>query len=470
MVGITTYGAYVPYNRLNRMRIKEEYGSVVPKGEKAVANYDEDSLTLAVNAALCCTKDYDISSLNAVYFASTTSPFAEKQASATLAAVLIPSAKLRTADFGNSLRAVSSAMLAAIDMAKSAGSVLVAAADCRLGKANGTNEAAFGDAAASFVFGNEHVIARILGTSSMVHDLPDVWRPAGEKFVRGWDEKYTTAKGFIPSVSQVIKEVLTSTGLQVNDFYKVIIASPRPRNRIEVATKLGFVAEQLQESYFETIGDSGTAQAPLMLVGALEDAKPGDKILFVTYGEGADAIVFEVTEEILQLAPRCGVANYLKHKRNTMSYGKYLRWKGLLEFEFPRRPNPTRGSVSAYNRNYEKNYRLSGSRCMVCGTIHFPPQRVCAKCDSVNDFELCSLLGVPAKLTTYTCDYLAYCEDPPVIASVIDFANGGRIMTALVDVEEQELKVGMELEMSFRKVNDAEGVKTYFWKAVPKRI
>lgn len=152
-----------------------------------------------------------------------------------------------------------------------------------------------------------------------------------------------------------------------------------------------------------------------------------------------------------------------------MTYGKYLRWKGLMEFETPKRPSPTRASISAFNRNYAKNYRLSGSRCTTCGTVHFPPQLVCSKCNSIKTLESCPFLGITAKLVTFTCDYLAYCEDPPMIAAVIDFAHGGRIMTSLVDAEQEELQVGMELEMSFRKVNDAEGVKTYFWKAIPKR-
>lgn len=470
MIGITAYGAYVPYNRLQRKKIKEQFGNSVPKGEKAVANYDEDSLTLGVNASMECTKGYDTSKLDAVFFASTTSPFNEKQAATSLAAVLDTKRNLRTADFGGTLRASSSAMLSAVDIAHNGGNILVSTTDCRLGKASGYHESAFGDAAAAFIFGSENVIAKVLGTNSVAHDLPDVWRTDKEEFVQDWDEKYTVAKGYIPLVAEAVQGVLKETGLQVSDFSKFIVYSAKSRYQQQIAKQLGFVPEQIQESYFETIGNSGTAQAPLMLVGALEEAKPGERILFVTYGEGADAIVFEVTEEIKNLAPRKGVKSYLNNKRNNISYGKYLRWKGLLEFESPRRPEPTRASISAYNRNYDKNYKMMGSKCNECGTVHFPSQSVCSKCNSFNTVEDYKFLGRSASLTTYTIDYLAYSLDPPVNLAVIDFEEGGRIMSALVDVEEDEIKTKMELEMSFRKVNDAEGVKTYFWKAVPKRI
>lgn len=470
MIGITAYGAYVPYNRLERKKIKEQFGSSVPKGEKAVANYDEDSLTMGVNAAVECTRGYDTSKLDAVFFATTTSPFREKQIATTLAAVLDTKRNLRTADFGDTLRAGSSAMLSAIDIIKNGGNVLVSTADCRLGKAAGYHEAAFGDAAVSFTFGNENVIAKVLGTYSVAHDLPDVWRNDKDKFVMDWDDKYTVAKGYVPFITDAVQGVLKETKLQASDFAKLVVYSAKPRYQQQIAHKLGFAPEQIQESYFGTIGNSGTAQAPLMLVGALEEAKPGDRILFVAYGEGADAIVFEVTEEIKNLVSRRGVRSYLENKRNTMSYGKYLRWKGLLEFEQPRRPNPTRASISAYNRNYDKNYKLMGSKCTECGTVHLPPQRVCCKCNSINMFEDYKFLGRSAKLTTFTFDYLAYSLDPPMITAVIDFENGGRIFNNLVDVELNEVKINIELEMSFRKVNDAEGVKTYFWKAVPKRI
>src|SRR5216684_2513096 len=113
MVGIVGFGSYVPSYRLPREVIAKEWGTASAGGEKAVANHDEDSLTLAVNAAINCFPSTDPARLEALFFASTTPPYREKQAAATVAAVLDTGSTVRTADFTDSLRAGTSALLAA---------------------------------------------------------------------------------------------------------------------------------------------------------------------------------------------------------------------------------------------------------------------------------------------------------------------------------------------------------------------
>src|SRR6266849_1253052 len=116
MVGIVGFGSYVPSYRLPREVIGKEWGTPVAGGEKAVANHDEDSLTLAVNAAVNCFADSAPAQLDAIFFASTTPPYREKQAAATVAAVLDTGPHVRTADFTDTLRAGTSALLAAGDV------------------------------------------------------------------------------------------------------------------------------------------------------------------------------------------------------------------------------------------------------------------------------------------------------------------------------------------------------------------
>ena len=116
MAGIVSYGAYVPTYRLPRDVIAKEWGTASMGGERAVANHDEDSLTLAVNASVNCIGSRDPRGLGGVFFASTTPPYREKQAATTVAAVLDVSPETRTMDFTNTLRAGTSALLAAIDI------------------------------------------------------------------------------------------------------------------------------------------------------------------------------------------------------------------------------------------------------------------------------------------------------------------------------------------------------------------
>ena len=191
MIGITAYGAHIPYNRLQRAEIQKEFGTGGLKGERAVASYDEDSATMAVAAALNAFRNKYRIEVKGVSFATTTSPYAEKQSDTMIAAALDLPEEIRTAEFGNTLRAGTSAVLAAADaVAAGNGPILVTAADMREGGASGANEASFGDAAAAIVMGSDGVLAELVGSASIAREIIDTWRSQGDQFVRNWDERF----------------------------------------------------------------------------------------------------------------------------------------------------------------------------------------------------------------------------------------------------------------------------------------
>jgi len=470
MAGIIAYGGYIPYNRLDRKHLKEAFGNSVPKGEKAVANYDEDSLTMGAAAALDCCRDINPQTIDALYFATTTAPYREKQCATTIAAVLDAKKDVRTADFCNSLRSGSAALLAGLDAAKNGLNVVVAMSDCRLGFAAGTFEASFGDGAAAFLLGNENVIAELIDCHSVAVDFHDLWRSENDKFVRSWEERFCINQGYNQFVTQAVTGVLEKTKLQPQDFSKIVLYGVTPRYQTALAGKLGFNPDQIQDSLFSTVGNAGTANVPMMLAAALEEAEPGDRILCVTYGEGSDAIVFQATDAISNLGPRRGIKSYLENKKVTMNYEKYLRWRELLQTEPARRPPQKRSSLPDMYRNYKKNLPFYGVKCLVCGTPQFPPSRICIQCQAIDQMENYRFYGKPAKVATFTVDYLAESLDPPTIVAVVDFEGGGRMFCYLVDCEPEEVKVEMEVEMSFRRLFVVDGIHTYFWKAVPKII
>ena len=115
--GLTGYCGYVPFSRLQEAKVAADWMKGSKGTEKAVAYYDEDSATMAVAAAMRCVPDGFEKKLDAVFFASTTAPYLEKQASATVAGAIDCRDDVRLADFGNSLRACSSALLSAFDAA-----------------------------------------------------------------------------------------------------------------------------------------------------------------------------------------------------------------------------------------------------------------------------------------------------------------------------------------------------------------
>lgn len=166
MVGIVSYGGYVPRYRLDRKKIFKAMGWMDPstvanaRGEKAVANFDEDCITMAVAAGLASLKGVDRSKVEGVYFASTTMPYKERLNAGIVTAALGLNEKIRSADFSGGLKAGTTALLSALEGA-TAGSLkrtVVCASDCRLGRPASSAEMIFGDAAAAFLVGSEKMV------------------------------------------------------------------------------------------------------------------------------------------------------------------------------------------------------------------------------------------------------------------------------------------------------------------------
>lgn len=423
---------------------------------------------MAVAASLAGLNQKNPNDLDAVFFATTTSPYTEKQGATNIAAALDARRDIRTCDFTDSLRANSSAMLAALDAAEQGKQTLVAIGDTRLGGADGANESAFGDGAAAFVFGNENVIANKLAAYSMAVDFNDTWQSKNDNIVRNWDVRYATTIGYEKFVKEAVKKVLEKTGLAPADFTKIILYAHEERHQTATAAKLGFKPEQIQKAIYSIIGNTGCAAAPLMLACALEEAKPGNKLLYVSYGEGCDAIVFEATDAIGAFKANPTVKEYIETKSSDLVYGKYLKWKGMMEFEPQKRPEQERCALPDYFRNYKKNNALYGSICTKCGTPQFPPQRVCAKCHSMDTMDEYRFYGRKAWIKTFTVDGLSISLDSPNYLAVVEFEGGGKMMTYLVDCKKEDIKVNMNVVLTYRKLYEANGVHTYFWKVAPK--
>lgn len=464
MNGIVSYGAYIPYYRLKKETAAQAFGKMAGKGEKAVAYCDEDSITMAVAAAMDALAGTAPESLAGVLFASASAPYQEKMNATELAAVLDAPKKIRAANFGGSLRAGSAAMLAALDGEQT---TMVTMSDCRLGAADGKFEAELGDGAAAFLMGTEDVLAALEGTVSLSQNAIDQWRSTEDTYVRNWDMRYANVQLYTPLVKGAVTELMKKLERQPSDYSKIVLYGHEEKNRLGLAAKLGFQPEQVQPSLFGQIGNTGNAAAGIMLCAALDTAKPGDRILFVTYGEGCDAMSFTVTEKANTYRSNATVEQRLNHKDNTLPYGKYLKWKGMLECEPQKRPAQERSALPDYFRNYRKNYNLVGSRCTACGTPVFPPQRVCVHCHEIDKTEPYSFLDKTARVRTFTIDGLSLSLDSPNYLVVIEFAGGGKMMTYLVDCKKEDIKVGMVVKPSFRKMFEANGVHTYFWKVVP---
>lgn len=471
MIGIKSYGAYIPVYRLSESELARAWGGRGGRGEIAVANYDEDSITMAVEASIDCLNGTDRDIADSLYFASTTPPYSEKMSASIVAAATDLRDDLFTLDIGNSLRCGTSAIKAAHDSIKSgsAKNILVTAADCRLAPPASEFESVFGDGAAAFLIGGEDVAVAIEDSHSISSDFLDVWKRAEDPYIRTWEDRFILQYGYSEKLGIAVSALLKKTGLSAKDFAKVVYYAPNARSHQRMIRQLKIEPEQVQAPMFDSIGNTGAAFAPMMLVAALEEAKPGDRILWANYGDGADAFILQVTDQIEKVRDRRGIKHHLESKMEIPNYEKYIRFRNLMQGEADRRPQYI-SSLPMIWRDRKQVTPLHGGRCRKCGNIQFPIQRVCAYCQAKDDYEEVRLADKKATVFTFSMDERAVEVDPPRVWTINDLDGGGRIYCTMTDRDTEQIEIGMGVEMTFRKIHEGAGLHNYFWKCRPIRV
>jgi uncharacterized OB-fold protein len=202
------------------------------------------------------------------------------------------------------------------------------------------------------------------------------------------------------------------------------------------------------------------------LAAVLDRAQPGETILLIVDADGADATVLGVGDAIADHRDAEPVATQAAGGREVL-YATYLTWRGMLEREPPRRPEPLRPAGPPSARSEDWKFALVGSTCEVCGRVHLPPRRVCTGCGAVDRMRREALADRPGRVATYTVDRLAYSPSPPVIDAVVDFVGGGRATMEVTDAAPDEVAIGTAVEPTFRRLYTVNGVHNYFWKARP---
>ena len=477
MAGITSYGAYIPYSRLPRSVINEAWSRGGGRGEKAVAGIDEDPITMSVAAGIDCLKGTDPHTVDAHFMATTCAPYKERQNATIVATALDIPRGARNTDFSNCLRVGAGALLSALDAVNSGSlkSVLVTVADQRLGGASGEDEQNLGDGSAAFLIGNDKVAVEVEGSYTISEDFVDYWRSHEDKFIRSWEDRFGRDAGYTALPVEAAKGVMEKLKLTPKDISKLCLYGANARAHGALAARLGFEADQIQNSLLDTVGNTGAALPLMILVSALEEAKAGDRILVVNWGNGSDAIVFKVTPEIKNIGERRGIERHLGIKRTLDSYGKYMRWRDMVSLAPLSRPSGAPVSMAAEWRERRSGLPLYGVKCNNCGTVQLfmtassMRAHVCLECQAKDNFEPYLFADKTGKVVSFSHDYLGGGIDPPATRTVVDFEGGGRGLFDMVDRDPEEVKVGMNVEMTFRKIAYVTGVHNYFWKCKPVR-
>ncbi len=377
--GILAFGAYIPWRRLPRKAIADTHGWFNPalkgqaKGERAFCNWDEDAVTMAVEAARDALAGRDRASIAALRFASTTFPFLDRLHSGIVAGALSLDDGVSTIDVAATQRAGTSALIEALG---SGGETLVVAAEKRGAKAASPVEMSSGDGAAAILVGEGKPIARLLAKATRTADFVDHFRSVDNQFDYQWEERWIRDAGYMPIAPPTIKRCLEEAKVAAKDVAHFCMPATLARVASSVAKAAGIDDKAICDPLHANCGDTGAAHALLLLAAALEKAKPGEKILVVGFGQGADALLFEATPEIANRPKNRGVVGHLARRKEETSYGRYLAFNDLIELERGMRSETDKGTpLSAMWRNRETVTSFTGGKCSKCGTLQFPQDR-----------------------------------------------------------------------------------------------
>lgn len=477
---LVSCGVYVPRLRLPRERIREAMGWLAPPGNRtamgarAICNWDEDALTLAVEAARGCLKTGARESVGAVTLASTTLPFADRSNATMLIGALDLPDSTQTLDVTGTLRSGMTALAQATRRADGV-PTLVVASDARVAKPGSTQELEFGAGAAAFLVlpgkpsqATEAVLAEIHASAQIAADFVDHYRMSGEPFDYGLEERWVRDEGFAKLVPAVIDAALRAAGLRPKDVHHCVLpGTPAMVKRIVHSANL--TSARLQDNLRSDCGDTGTAHPLLMLAGALEVTQPGENLLVVGFGQGVEALLLHIPAGRPPLRQRA-LSDAFQRRTEEASYTRYLAHSGLLDVDFGMRAE--RDNRTAHSAAWRKHRQITGfvgGKCTACATVQFPRSRVCVnpecrKSDTLEDFRLADTSGA---VKTFTEDWQAYSPRPPNIYGNIAFEPGGNLLMELTDVEPGKIHVGDRVRFVFRikDVDRIRGFRRYFWKA-----
>jgi len=478
MVGITAYGAYLPRMRLQKQVIADANAWFDPglkglaKGEKAICNWDEDTITMAVEAYTDCLGNAPGQAPAALLLASTTLPFADRQNSVVVAEALnLDTSDLRTMDITCSQRAATSGLLSALDIAAAGKEAVLVASEHRKAKCASREEMLYGDGAAAIAVGGDNVIAELIASQSQAVDFIDHYRGEGEDFDYGWEERWVRDEGYMKIVPDAVNALLSKAGVSGGDIAHFILPTDQGRVPPMVAKKLGISGEAVADNLLQSVGITGAAHVMLLLAHRLEQAAPGDLVLVAGFGQGCDVLLFKVTDAISGQRAGKGVSGHLSNGRPETNYNKYQSFNNLLEKELGKRSEVNKqGYLSAMYRARGLTNSFLGGKCTACDTVQMPKHKYCVNpdCGAFDTQVDHPMAGAAGTIATWTADTLTFDYNPPAYFGMVTFEGGGRIMMDMSEVDAETFDTGSKVSMHFRlkQIDDQAGFRKYFWKAI----
>ncbi len=470
--GILSVGAYVPRLRLSRRAIAQAHKWMAPslagaaKGERAFCSFDEDAVTMAVEAVRDCIAPGERQSVSALTLASTTLPYADMSNAGIVAGATDLPTTVRTMESTGSQRAATLALIPAL---RGTEECVIVASEQPQAKPASPQEMQFGAGAAALRIGEGDPVARLLGAGSVTMNFPDHVRSVENEDSYYWEERWIRDEGYNKLIPPAVRMALSEAGVTSGEIDHFVMPAMIRKGADAVAQKLG-VTGAVADDLSAGLGNAGVAHVLLMLGKVLETAEAGQKILVVGFGQGADALVLEATGK--RSAGR-GVSGSLAERMASEDYMRFLSFYGRIDLEWGMRAEGAeKAALTNAWRAAPQLSAFKAGKCPKCGTVQFPQLPVCVGegCGaSRNDFEQVSLADAPARQLTYTADWLSYHPAPPLHVGFVQFDNGARLYMETCDTTTDALDVGLPLRMFFRikKTDPRNGYRRYFWKATP---
>ena len=458
--GILAYGTYVPRFRLRMADVSAALRGGPSVGERAVAGFDEDTTTMAVDAARSALRSNPAlrPRIAEVWLATTWPTYADKTNATALHAALGLNPNAGAYDLAGSVRSTCAALGASFD-ADGPDLRLVVGSDLRGGPAGSPDERDGGDGAGALVIGTGDVGANLLAKGATTREFLDRWRSPGEWGSRTWEERFGESV-YLPAGDSAIREALRKADIGEPSIDRIAVCGPQTRAVSNVRRSLKGRGHAVSDPL--PWGCTGAAEPLMALASLLDQGTPEETLALLVLADGADCFLFRTTEILTQLQAR---QHPHRARSAVVDYPSYLTWRGELRRQVPRRPEPDIPVAPATGREEHWKFAFQGSRCTRCQSVHLPPNRVCANCGAVDQMEPAPSGEQLGTVSATTSDHLAWSLSPPVVVAIVDFDQGGRVQCEVADVTDGELRVGDRVQMSFRVGYTVSGIANYVWKA-----
>jgi len=344
MAGIVGYGAYIPRFRIKVEEIAKTWGADAPsykKGlllqEKSVPGPDQDTITMSVEATRNALQraGIDPQKIGAVYIGSESHPYAVKPSGTVVAEAINAVPECHNVDLEFACKAGSEGMFLCLGLVD-AGLIeygLGIGADTSQGAPSDALEYSAAAGAAAFIMGKKDIVADAELTYSYMTDTPDFWRRE-HQFYPSHGGRFTGEPAYFKHIVGAAQGIMNKAAKKPSDFKYVVFHQPNGKFPLRVGKMLGFEKEQIETGLLcPTLGNTYSGSSPLGLTAILDEAKPGDLILMVSYGSGAgsDAFIWRVTDRIKAVqdkAPK--TRDLLDNNIAYLDYGTYAKFRGKI--------------------------------------------------------------------------------------------------------------------------------------------